>query len=120
MVVWFCYFDSCSRCLGVLLQKVDDRIYVCDKIDWMYKQANIAIPANRLGLAKAMGLVVQALKLSNVPSILLDNNLCCMAFQVAASHLDTVLEKLKNILDSVGKSIFQRFAKKTLHIHTNR
>ncbi|KAK3226648.1 hypothetical protein Dsin_006510 [Dipteronia sinensis] len=72
------------RCLGVLLQKVDDRAYVCAKIDWMYKQANIAIPSNRLGLAKAMGLV-------------------------AASHLDTVLEKLKNILDSVGKSIFQRF-----------
>ncbi|KAL5740899.1 hypothetical protein ACOSQ2_030079 [Xanthoceras sorbifolium] len=72
------------RCLGVLLQKVDDRAYVCDKIDWMYKQANIAIPTNRLGLAKAMGLV-------------------------AASHLDTVLEKLKKILDSVGKSIFQRF-----------
>ncbi|KAK1562913.1 hypothetical protein Q3G72_018949 [Acer saccharum] len=72
------------RCLGVLLQKVDDRAYVCAKIDWMYKQANIAIPSNRLGLAKAMGLV-------------------------AASHLDTVLEKLKNILDSFGKSIFQRF-----------
>ncbi|KAJ4705027.1 protein SHOOT GRAVITROPISM 6-like [Melia azedarach] len=71
------------RCLGVLLQKVDDRAYVHDKIDWMYKQANIAIPANRLGLAKAMGLV-------------------------AASHLDTVLEKLKSILDNVGQSIFQR------------
>ncbi|RDX96367.1 Protein SHOOT GRAVITROPISM 6, partial [Mucuna pruriens] len=71
------------RCLGILLQKVNDRAYVRDKIDWMYKQANIANPTNRLGLAKAMGLV-------------------------AASHLDTVLEKLKNILDNVGQSIFQR------------
>ncbi|KAF7804391.1 protein SHOOT GRAVITROPISM 6 isoform X1 [Senna tora] len=71
------------RCLGMLLQKVNDRAYVYDKIDWMYKQANIAIPTNRLGLAKAMGLV-------------------------AASHLDTVLEKLKDILDNVGQSILQR------------
>ncbi|MED6125911.1 Protein SHOOT GRAVITROPISM 6, partial [Stylosanthes scabra] len=71
------------RCLGVLLQKVNDRAYVSDKIDLMYKKANIAIPINRLGLAKAMGLV-------------------------AASHLDTVLEKLKDILDNVGHSIFQR------------
>ncbi|KAF9680217.1 hypothetical protein SADUNF_Sadunf06G0098200 [Salix dunnii] len=71
------------RCLGMLLQKVDDRAYVRNKIDWMYKQASTANPANRLGLAKAMGLV-------------------------AASHLDTVLEKLKDILDNVGLSIFQR------------
>ncbi|TYH47376.1 hypothetical protein ES332_D11G407600v1 [Gossypium tomentosum] len=72
------------RCLGMLLQKVNDRAYVRGKIDWMYKQANIAIPINRLGLAKSMGLV-------------------------AASHLDTVLDKLKDILDNVGQSIFQRF-----------
>ncbi|KAL6138491.1 hypothetical protein ACLB2K_063773 [Fragaria x ananassa] len=72
------------RCFGVLLQKVNDRAYVLDKIDWMYKQADITIPTNRLGLAKAMGLV-------------------------AASHLDTVLEKLKGILDNVGQSIFRRF-----------
>ncbi|XP_052174886.1 LOW QUALITY PROTEIN: protein SHOOT GRAVITROPISM 6-like [Diospyros lotus] len=72
------------RCLGMLLQKVDDRAYVHHKIDLMYKQANISFPTNRLGLAKAMGLV-------------------------AASHLDTVLEKLKEILDNVGQSIFQRF-----------
>ncbi|CAN1770485.1 Protein SHOOT GRAVITROPISM 6 [Linum perenne] len=71
------------RCLGMLLQKVDDKGYVQDKINWMYKQANIAIPTNRLGLAKAMGLV-------------------------AASHLDTVLEKLKGILVNVGQTIFQR------------
>ncbi|XP_020263565.1 protein SHOOT GRAVITROPISM 6 isoform X2 [Asparagus officinalis] len=72
------------RCLGMLLQKVDDRIYVHNKIDSMYKQANISLPVNRLGLAKGMGLV-------------------------AASHLDTVLEKLKSILDNVGHSRFQRF-----------
>ncbi|KAL1209895.1 Protein SHOOT GRAVITROPISM 6 [Cardamine amara subsp. amara] len=71
------------RCVGILLQKVNDRAYVRDKIDWMYEQADISIPANRLGLAKAMGLV-------------------------AASHLDTVLEKLKIIVDNVGQSIFQR------------
>ncbi|XP_071908328.1 protein SHOOT GRAVITROPISM 6-like isoform X4 [Coffea arabica] len=71
------------RCLGILLQKVHDRTYVCAKIDLMYKQANISFPKNRLGLAKAMGLV-------------------------AASHLDTVLEKLKDILDNVGQSFFQR------------
>lgn len=29
--------------------------------------------------------------------------------QVAASHLDTVLEKLKDILDNVGQSFFQRY-----------
>ncbi|KAM2569015.1 hypothetical protein TB2_009175 [Malus domestica] len=72
------------RCFGVFLQKVNDRAYVRHKIDWMYKQANITNPTNRLGLAKAMGLV-------------------------AASHLDTVLEKLKGILDNVGESIFRRF-----------
>ncbi|KAK9079338.1 hypothetical protein SSX86_001009 [Deinandra increscens subsp. villosa] len=72
------------RCLGILLQKVDNRTFVRDKIDWMYKQSNINIPENRLGLAKAMGLV-------------------------AASHLDTVLDKLKEILDNIGESIFQRF-----------
>ncbi|KAL3623358.1 Protein SHOOT GRAVITROPISM 6 [Castilleja foliolosa] len=71
------------RCLGILLQKVHDRTYVHDKIDLMYMQSNIALPVNRLGLAKAMGLV-------------------------AASHLDTVLDKLKDILDNVGDSIFQR------------
>lgn len=53
-------------------------------MNWMYKHSNIAIPINRLGLAKAMGLV-------------------------AASHLDTVLEKLKDIIDNVGQTIIQRF-----------
>ncbi|KAL2487315.1 Protein SHOOT GRAVITROPISM 6 [Abeliophyllum distichum] len=71
------------RCLGILLQKVHDRSYVRAKIDLMYRKADIGLPVNRLGLAKAMGLV-------------------------AASHLDTVLDKLKHILDSVGHSIFQR------------
>ncbi|KAF5953918.1 hypothetical protein HYC85_006774 [Camellia sinensis] len=72
------------RSLGMLLQKADDRSYVRNKIDWMYEQANIAFPSNRLGFAKAMGLV-------------------------AASQLDTVLDKLKDILDNVGQSVFQRF-----------
>ncbi|GLT92277.1 hypothetical protein SLE2022_101210 [Rubroshorea leprosula] len=72
------------RCLGMLLQKVNERSYVRGKMDWMYMQANITVPTNRLGLAKAMGLV-------------------------AAAHLDTVLEKLKEILDNVGQSIFHRF-----------
>ncbi|XP_019054507.1 PREDICTED: protein SHOOT GRAVITROPISM 6 isoform X2 [Nelumbo nucifera] len=72
------------RCLGMLLQKIDDRAYVREKIDWMYRQANISVPTNRLGLAKGMGLV-------------------------ASSHLDTVLEKLKDILDNVGLNFFQRF-----------
>jgi hypothetical protein len=49
----------------MLLQKVDDRAYVRNKIDWMYKQASIANPANRLGLAKAMGLVCWILTLIN-------------------------------------------------------
>ncbi|CAA3013297.1 SHOOT GRAVITROPISM 6 isoform X1 [Olea europaea subsp. europaea] len=71
------------RCLGILLQKVHDRSYVRAKIDLMYRKADIDFPVNRLGLAKAMGLV-------------------------AASHLDTVLDKLKHILDNVGHSIFQR------------
>lgn len=49
-------FTLC-RCLGMLLQKVDDRIYVNDKIDSMYRQANLSISVNRIGLAKGMGLV---------------------------------------------------------------
>ncbi|KAH0471150.1 hypothetical protein IEQ34_000873 [Dendrobium chrysotoxum] len=71
------------RCLGIVLQKVDDGLYVHEKIEWMYRHANISVPVNRLGLAKGMGLV-------------------------AASHLDTVLEKLKTILDNVGQYRFQR------------
>ncbi|KAJ1298801.1 hypothetical protein BS78_01G481300 [Paspalum vaginatum] len=72
------------RCLGMLLQKVDDRIYVREKIDWMCRHSSMSIPINRLGLAQGIGLV-------------------------AASHLDTVLEKLKNILDNAGQSALQRF-----------
>ncbi|KAH9326058.1 hypothetical protein KI387_006236, partial [Taxus chinensis] len=71
------------RCLGVLLQKIDNKAYVREKLDWMYKKANIADKTNRIGLAKGVGLV-------------------------AATHLDTVLEKLKNILDSEARNNFQR------------
>lgn len=49
---------SYCRCLGILLQKIHDRTYVRSKIDFMYMQANISLPVNRLGLAKAMGLVI--------------------------------------------------------------
>ncbi|KAJ0027548.1 hypothetical protein Pint_35765 [Pistacia integerrima] len=79
------------RCLGMLLQKVDERAYVRDKIDWMYKQANIAIPTNRLVFSLSMFIICPLNR-----------------YQVAASHLDTVLDKLKAILDNVGLSIFQR------------
>lgn len=34
---------------------------------------------------------------------------CCIDTQVAASHLDTVLDKLKDILDNVGDSVFKRY-----------
>jgi hypothetical protein len=71
------------RCLGMLLQKVDDRVYVSEKIDWMCRHSSMSVPINRLGLAQGIGLV-------------------------AASHLDTVLEKLKNILDNAGLSALQR------------
>lgn len=53
----FEFLSFCFRCLGVLLQKVDDKAYIRNKIDLMYNQANISFPTNRLGLAKAMGLV---------------------------------------------------------------
>lgn len=58
------------RCLGILLQKVHDRIYVRAKIDLMYGQANISFPKNRLGLAKAMGLVIGFLVVFSPPQIL--------------------------------------------------
>lgn len=46
-----------SRCLGMLIQKVDDRIYVREKIDWMCRHSSMSIPINRLGLAQGIGLV---------------------------------------------------------------
>lgn len=94
----------------MLLQKVKDRAYVRSKINWMYKQANISIPTNRLGLAKAIGLVIRfyGVFIFCISCCIYDLIVfCCL--QVAASHLDTVLDKLKDILDNVGQSIFQRF-----------
>lgn len=41
----------------MLLQKVDDRIYVSEKIDWMCRHSSMSIPINRLGLAQGIGLV---------------------------------------------------------------
>lgn len=32
----------------------------------------------------------------------------CLDTKVAASHLDTVLDKLKDILDNVGDNLFKR------------
>lgn len=120
------------RCLGILLQKVHDRTYVCAKIDLMYKKANISFPKNRLGLAKAMGLVITCIAKNSALHTYLGPNRVWMTnnlveflvdllilvilkiyynnvWQVAASHLDTVLEKLKDILDNVGQSFFQRY-----------
>lgn len=54
----------------MLLQKVDDRIYVHEKIEWMYKHADISVPTNRLGLAKGMGLVCWYRKLVSVQDLL--------------------------------------------------
>ncbi|KAL3699532.1 hypothetical protein R1sor_017554 [Riccia sorocarpa] len=71
------------RCLGMLLQKVDDRNYVQRKIALMYKKADVANETNRLGLAMGIGLV-------------------------AASHLDTVLEKLRKVLENQGRNRFRR------------
>ncbi|CAK9194427.1 unnamed protein product [Sphagnum troendelagicum] len=71
------------RCLGMLLQKVDDKRYVQQKIASMYKHANIGDETNRLGLAKGMGLV-------------------------AAAHLDTVLEKLRRVLESQSQKGLRR------------
>lgn len=44
--------------MGMLLQKVDNRSYVQQKITAMYKHADLADEINRLGLAKGMGLVL--------------------------------------------------------------
>ncbi|GLJ09031.1 hypothetical protein SUGI_0100410 [Cryptomeria japonica] len=74
------------RCLGMLLQKVDDRAYVSEKIDLMCSKANIADKANRIGLAKGMGLV-------------------------AAKHIEAVLEKIKNMLGNEVHNKLQRFIK---------
>ncbi|KAH7352920.1 hypothetical protein KP509_19G069800 [Ceratopteris richardii] len=72
------------RCLGVLLQRVDNRFYVREKLEIMFKFADVTNVINRLGLAMGFGLV-------------------------AATHLDTVLEKLKRILESQNRNTFQKF-----------
>ncbi|KAG0560676.1 hypothetical protein KC19_9G004300 [Ceratodon purpureus] len=71
------------RCMGMLLQKVDNRSYVQQKITAMYKHADLSDEINRLGLAKGMGLV-------------------------AAAHLDTVLEKLRRVLENQNQRGFRR------------
>lgn len=72
------------RCLGVLLQRVDNKYYVREKLEVMFKNAHVSNITNRLGLAMGFGLV-------------------------AATHLDTVLEKLKRILETQSRNTFQRF-----------
>lgn len=72
------------RCLGILLQRVDNRFYVREKLEVMYKNAVISDVTNRLGLAMGFGLV-------------------------AAAHLDTVLEKLRRILETQRRNRFQRW-----------
>jgi len=47
------------RCLGMLLQKIDDKHYVQQKIASMYKHANIRNETNQFGLAKGMVLIFQ-------------------------------------------------------------
>jgi hypothetical protein len=92
----------------MLLQKVDDRIYVSEKIDWMCRHSSMSIPINRLGLAQGIGLVMchrEALYFG----LILELSALKSPLQVAASHLDTVLEKLKNILDNTGQSALQRY-----------
>ncbi|KAK9985614.1 hypothetical protein SO802_030565 [Lithocarpus litseifolius] len=48
--------DMIINVLWYSSSKVNDRASVCDRIDWMYKQADISIQTNRLRLAKEMGL----------------------------------------------------------------
>jgi hypothetical protein len=45
------------RCLGMLLHRVNDASYVQQKLNLMYNHANFTDERNRVGLAKAMGMV---------------------------------------------------------------
>lgn len=46
--------------MGTVLRKIDDRAYVKQKIAFMFRRADVSDETNRLGLAKAMGLVRSA------------------------------------------------------------
>lgn len=70
------------RCFGLALQRVNDKAYVKDKINLMYRRADIFDEADRYGLGMGIGLV-------------------------AARHLDTVLEKLHKILETEGRSLLR-------------
>ena len=52
--------------MGTILQKVDDKNYVQQMISLMYKRADNADEANRLGLAMAMGLVPSCQVMKNL------------------------------------------------------
>jgi len=93
----------------MLLQKVDDRIYVSEKIDWMCRHSSMSIPINRLGLAQGIGLVRLPSLKPFIWSYFEPLSALKSPLQVAASHLDTVLEKLKNILDNAGQNALQRY-----------
>jgi len=93
----------------MLLQKVDDRIYVSEKIDWMCRRSSMSIPINRLGLAQGIGLVRLPSVKPFIWSYFEPFQHLKSPLQVAASHLDTVLEKLKNILDNAGQNALQRY-----------
>ncbi|XP_024360918.1 protein SHOOT GRAVITROPISM 6 isoform X4 [Physcomitrium patens] len=72
------------RCMGTVLQKTDNEVYVQRMITLMYQRSDVSNKINRGGLATAMGLV-------------------------ASAHLDTVLAKLRRILDNHKRNGFLRF-----------
>eukprot|EP00897_Mesotaenium_endlicherianum_P005197 jgi/Mesen1/4705/ME000241S03745 len=65
------------RCLGVVLQRTENRVFVRHAVDLMYSRADLHIAADRQGLAQGMGVA-------------------------AASHLDVVLQKLQEVLECEG------------------
>ncbi|KAK7838487.1 protein shoot gravitropism 6, partial [Quercus suber] len=71
-------------CFGILLQ----RAYVCDRIDWMYKQADISIQTNRLKLAKAMGLLKDIL--DNVGQNIFQSDFFCTGSDLISYFLQVV------------------------------
>ncbi|GBG91891.1 hypothetical protein CBR_g53950, partial [Chara braunii] len=71
------------RCLGLVLGKIEDKPYVKDKIDLMYKRADVSVESHRDGLAMGLGMV-------------------------ATTHLDTVLAMLRRVLETQGNRRMRR------------
>ena len=99
----------------MLLQRVDNRFYVREKLEVMFRKAVVSNLSNRLGLAMGFGLVCWILPFKFkivtylVQNFYIPNHLKLQIFiKVAAAHLDTVLEKLKRILESQSRNTFQR------------